>query len=89
VNGHLELCGVVVFPGKSGQKGTTLPAAPHYLGEDLGVEDAVLLDNGGDVRLWYRGCVLVPSSEQRPEIRSMLGLFALDGAAASDAVSVS
>ncbi|MGE0821741.1 MAG: phosphodiester glycosidase family protein [Candidatus Binatia bacterium] len=67
-------CGFVVFPGKSGREGTTLPAAQQFLQEELKVQDALLLDNGGDTRLWYRGQHLVPSSEGRDEIRALLAL---------------
>jgi hypothetical protein len=67
-------CGFVVFPGKSGREGTTLPSAQQFLTEELKVQEAILLDNGGDVRLWYRGQHLVPSSEEREEFRSILVL---------------
>lgn len=69
-------CGFVVFRGKSGREGTTLPHAQEVLLNDLKVQDAVLLDNGGDARLWYRGQYLVTPSERRPEIRSLLALTA-------------
>ena len=78
----------MVFPGKSGREGTTLPDAQHYLADVLGVEDAVLLDNGGDVRLTYRGSELVHSSENRPQIRAMLALMAAPGASVAGAVQV-
>ena len=81
-------CGAVVFPGKSGREGTTLPNAQHYLADVLGVEDAVLLDNGGDVRLTYRGSELVRPSEKRPEIRAMLALMAAPGASVAGEVRV-
>jgi len=55
-------CGCVVWPGKSGREGTTLPGAQQYLTSVLGATDAVLLDNGGDVRPTYRGGELVRSS---------------------------
>ena len=47
-------------------------AAQCFLGEELKVADALLLDNGGDVTLSYRGRMLVESSEGR---RSAPGLF--------------
>jgi hypothetical protein len=77
-------CGAVVWPGKSGREGTTLPEAQQYLTEVLGVEDAVLLDNGGDVRLTFRGCELVRSSEKRPQI----ALLAENGGSVAGAVQV-
>ena len=67
-------CGFLLFPGKSGREGTTIPFAQWYLTEVLGVEDALLLDNGGDVRLWYRGQYLLPPFNGREEIRSILAL---------------
>lgn len=66
--------GFVLFPGKSGSQGIALCQAQRFLVERLGVEDAILLDNGGDVRLWYRGSYAVPSSEQREEIRSIIAI---------------
>lgn len=81
-------CGFVVFPGKSGREGTTLPYAQQYLTESLKVQDAILLDNGGDVRLWYRGQYLVPSSEGREESRSILALTAPKDNWVGDAVTV-
>lgn len=81
-------CGFVVFPGKSGQEGTTLPYAQRFLTEELKVQDAILLDNGGDVRLWYRGQYVVPSSEGREEMRSMLVLTASKDEWCGDAVVV-
>jgi hypothetical protein len=69
-------CGFVVYPGKSGRQGTTLPRAQQFLAEELNVQDAILLDNGGDVRLWYRGRYVVPSSEHREEVRALLALTA-------------
>jgi hypothetical protein len=81
-------CGCVVWPGKSGREGTTLPDAQRYLTEVLGVADAVLLDNGGDVRLTYRGCELVRSSEKRQQIRAMLSLLADPGAQLAGAVQI-
>src|SRR5439155_6439832 len=81
-------CGFVVFPGKSGREGTTLPYAQQFLTEELKVQDAILLDNGGDVRLWYRGQYLVPSSEGREEIRSLLALTTSQGNGYSEAVQI-
>jgi hypothetical protein len=81
-------CGFVVFRGKSGREGTTLPHAQEVLLNELKVQDAVLLDNGGDARLWYRGQYLVPSSEGRPEIRSLLALTAPKSQWLGDAVVV-
>jgi exopolysaccharide biosynthesis protein len=81
-------CGFVVFPGKSGWEGTTLPYAQRFLIEELQAQDAILLDNGGDVRLWYRGQYLVPSSEGREEVRSVLVLTAPRGDRCGDAVVV-
>jgi hypothetical protein len=80
--------GPVVYPGKSGREGTTLREAQDYLVDVLGVGDALLLDNGGDVRLTWRGCELVRSSENRAEIRSVLALMALPGATGPTGVSV-
>lgn len=71
--------GAVVYPGKSGREGVTLPGAQRFMLDCLQVEDAVLLDNGGDVRFSYRGHELVRSSEHRPEIRSILALIAAPG----------
>ena len=56
-----------------------MPAAQSFLLDSLHVQDAVLLDNGGDVRLTYRGREMVRSSEHRPEIRSLLALMADPG----------
>ncbi len=81
-------CGFVIFPGKSGREGTTLPFAQVFLTQELKVQDAVLLDNGGDVRLWYRGQYLVPSSEKRQEIRSILTLTAPKRDRLGDAIVV-
>jgi hypothetical protein len=67
-------CGFVVFPGLSGRTGTTLPYAQQFLTEELKVQDALLLDNGGDVRLWYRGRHLIESGQGRQEVRAMLVL---------------
>lgn len=47
-----------------------------------------MLDNGGDVRLWYRGQYLVASSEGREEIRSILVLTKRQDAWCGDAVVV-
>ncbi|MCW5853051.1 MAG: phosphodiester glycosidase family protein [Anaerolineae bacterium] len=80
--------GFVVFPGQSGRSGTTLPHAQAFLTQRLGVQDAILLDNGGDTRLWYRGQYLVPSSEGREEIRAVLAVTLPKGAWCGDAVSV-
>jgi hypothetical protein len=44
------------------------------LTEELKVQDALLLDNGGDVRLWYRGRHLIESGQGRQEVRAMLVL---------------
>ena len=69
--------GFIVYPGRSGWQGTTLSAAQDFmLSQD--VTDALLLDNGGDVRLWYRGNYLVGSSEGRSPIRSILVLTGTD-----------
>lgn len=81
--------GFVIFPGKSGREGTTLPGAQRLLTQELGVQDAILLDNGGDVRLWYRGRDLVPSSEGRDEMRSILALTTPKGEWPGDAIVVS
>ena len=81
-------CGFVVFPGKSGREGTTLPHAQQFLTRGLKVEGAILLDSGGDVRLWYRGRYLVPCSEEREEIRSILALTAPKGEWPADVVTV-
>lgn len=69
-------CGFVVFAGKSGREGTTISSACEFLANQLAVKDAVLLDNGGDARLWYRGQHVVPPSEKREEISSILALTA-------------
>lgn len=82
-------CGFVIFPGKSGREGTTLPYAQQFLTEELKVQDSILLDNGGDVRLWYRGQYLVPSSEKREEIRSILALTVPRGENVWGKISVS
>lgn len=66
--------GFVVFPGKSGREGTTLAHAQQFLVETLQVREALLLDNGGDVHLSYRGVPVVGSGEGRAEIRSILAL---------------
>lgn len=81
--------GAVVYPGRSGRRGTTLTAAQDFLVGDLGVADALLLDNGGDARLWYRGQYMVPPSENRPEIRSLLALAAFNGGGRPGSVSIS
>jgi len=81
-------CGFVVFPGKSGQQGTTLSYAQEFLTKELKVQSAIGLDNGGDVRLWYRGQYLVASSEGREEIRSILVLTTPKDAWCGDAVVV-
>jgi hypothetical protein len=80
--------GVTVFPGKSGREGPVLSEAQRFLTEELRVEEGILLDNGGDVRLWYRGQYLIPSSERREEIRSVLALTAPDGIWCGNAVTV-
>ncbi|MFA4029325.1 MAG: hypothetical protein GDYSWBUE_002205 [Candidatus Fervidibacterota bacterium] len=82
-------CGFVIFPGKSGREGTTIHYAQQFLTEELKVQDAILLDNGGDVRLWYRGQYLVPSSETREEIRSILALTVPRGENVLGKISVS
>lgn len=89
VQGADRSCGFVVFPGKSGREGIPLPDAQQFLTEELKVQDAILLDNGGDVRLWYRGQYLVPSSEGREEIRSILALTAPKGEWCGETVMVS
>lgn len=76
--------GFVLFPGKSGRSGTTLDDAQEVL-KALNVEDAVLLDNGGDVQLWANGQYIVPSSEQRNELRSILAVTVSSGI--SDSIS--
>jgi len=40
------------------------------------------------VRLWYRGQYLVPSSEKREEIRSLLALTTSQGNGYSEAVQI-
>lgn len=85
-DGH---CGFVVFPGKSGRAGVTLPDAQEFLNRTLAVQEAVLLDNGGDVRLWYRGQYVAPSSEGREELRSLLAVTAPAGAWVGDRIQVS
>jgi Phosphodiester glycosidase len=82
-------CAFVVFPGKSGSAGTTLQYAQQFLIEKLGAVDALLLDNGGDAQLWYRGQYLVESSEKREEIRSILALTIPKGDWAGNAISIS
>lgn len=66
--------GFVLFPGLSGRSGITLPAAQQLLAGQLQVQDALLLDNGGDVRLWRQGRYQLPSSEGREQIRSLLAI---------------
>ena len=51
------------------------------------IMDALLLDNGGDVRLWYRGSYLVGSSEGRSPIRSILVLAGTDAAQGNVTIS--
>ena len=65
----------MLFPGKSGREGTTLSAAQELL-HRLGVQDAVLLDNGAGARLWYRGRDIVPTD--RPQTRSLLAVTVSD-----------
>jgi hypothetical protein len=84
-DGH---CGFVVFRGRSGREGTTLPHAQEMLLKELKVQEAILFDNGGDARLWYRGQYLVPSSEGRPEIRWLLALTVPKDRWCGDAVTV-
>jgi hypothetical protein len=83
-----DSCGFVVFSGKSGREGTTLTSACQFLTEQLAVRDAVLLDNGGDARLWYRGQYIVPPSEKREEIGSLLALTARKSEWLGDAITV-
>lgn len=73
-------CGFVLFPGQSGRSGTTLTRAQEVLLKEMHAVEALGLDNGGDVRLWYRGQYLVPSSEAREELRALLVLTAPKGA---------
>jgi hypothetical protein len=80
--------GSVQFPGLSGRSGTTLPDAINYLTNELAVRDAILLDNGGDVRMWYRGKYIVEPSQPRPEIRALLGLVSFNGGGKPGAVTV-
>jgi hypothetical protein len=63
--------GFALFPGKSGWAGVTLPFAQEFLIRQLGAVDALLVDNGGDVALMWRGHRIVGSSEGRQELRSI------------------
>jgi hypothetical protein len=69
-----DACGFVQFPGESGRSGATIPEMQDYLCQDPDVEDALLLDNGGDVRMNYRGQYLIRPFLDRPEMRSILAL---------------
>ncbi len=80
--------GFVQFPGLSGRTGTTLPNAQQILRDELDVQDAVLLDNGGDVRLHFRGSYIIRPSEDREKMRSILAVMLPSGCNAWDAVSV-
>jgi hypothetical protein len=82
--------GFVVWPGESGWKGVTLPEAQRYLVEELGVEDALLIDNGSDCRLNFRGvkCVFPREDQDRPEISSLL-VVSLPPGAALNGITVS
>jgi len=71
--------GFVVFPGKSGRSGVTLAAAQAFLAGELGARDALLIDSGGDARLWAFGRLLVPPGERRPQIRSLVAVTAPRG----------
>ena len=60
----------------------------QFLAEGLKVQDALLLDNGGDVRLWYRGRDLVESGQGRQEVQALLvRSVATDGGGSSISVA--
>jgi len=66
----------IVVSGLSGRVGISVEKAPHLL-VGLGIKDAILLDNGGDVMMQYFGKMVVPSSENRRRLRSVI-LFVKD-----------
>jgi hypothetical protein len=79
-------CGFVVFPGESGRSGTTVAAAQRLLKQDLKARDALLLDNGGDARLWYRSILSSRASAAKNSGRS--SRYLARRAAQSDTVRV-
>lgn len=72
----MVLC--IVVTGLSGRAGICIERASELLVE-LGVKDAILLSNGGDVMMQYFGEMVVKSSENRRRVRSAL-LFVKDRA---------
>lgn len=66
----------VTVTGLSGRAGISMEKASK-LAVELGIKDAILLANGGDVMMQYFGKMEVKSSENRRRLRSML-LFVKD-----------
>ena len=66
----------IVVTGLSGRAGISIEKASE-LAVGLGVKDAILLANGGDVMMQYLGEMIAKSSENRRRLRSVL-LFVKD-----------
>ena len=72
--------GIIVsqIQGRSGHVGAALEELPDWMLE-RGAQDAILLDNGGDVRMDYEGRNIVPSAENREVYLSVLAFLAKEG----------
>jgi len=70
----IVLC--IVITGLSGRAGISIEKASE-LAVGLGIKDAILLANGGDVMMQYLGEMVAKSSENRRRLRSVL-LFIKD-----------
>ena len=62
----------ILIQGKSNQLGLSLEDAGEWLENEYGLVDAIVIDNGGDVMMNYRGEMTVASSEKRKKIASVI-----------------